>query len=305
MRLTWLVLSSSAWAFDWPLGWPSSLEFLSTGADAEFFDFVVPLADMAKLSYTATWGSYYKPASQNKSVEGWLRMWPEANSPKGGMRALTFVQSSAGRGVVTFRGTDLGSGGASSEADACANAKLAGKPLPDSCSRFTDFQLDYVSRALDLAQKAAEVHPAVQWLYTGHSLGALLAQIVGAVRGAPVFAFSAPSVLPVLRQRTQVDLKHLPHWRSLTVYNEFDPLRFLAAGELPGAACAWMHQPEPDGCDACEEHGPVDLSSHVCQQCFAKTHLFSRYLDLIRLRQRPYCNTSTGENHSEEDLLLV
>ncbi|CAE7239178.1 rplX [Symbiodinium natans] len=279
----------------WPLGWPTSLEFLSSGPDADFFEFVSPLAEMTKLTYTATWGTYFKPSDQNQSVEGWVRTWPEAN-PKGGMRALTFVQESAGRGVVAFRGTDLNPSGRSGQADACANEELAEKPLPAFCNQFTAFELDYVSRALDLAQKAAQAHPTVEWLYTGHSLGAELASVVGAVRRAPVLSFAAPPIVPVLKKRTSVDVKQLPFWKSLSLYNEFDPLRFLALGELPGANCSWDNQPTPAGCDACELHGPVNLTSPACQQCFSKTHIFASYLALVRSRSRPTCVVALDES---------
>eukprot|EP00437_Effrenium_voratum_P021816 CAMPEP_0181414232 /NCGR_PEP_ID=MMETSP1110-20121109/9401_1 /TAXON_ID=174948 /ORGANISM="Symbiodinium sp., Strain CCMP421" /LENGTH=251 /DNA_ID=CAMNT_0023537109 /DNA_START=193 /DNA_END=945 /DNA_ORIENTATION=+ len=242
---------------------------------------------MTVLTYTATSGSYYKPSAQNKSVEGWVRMWPEA-TPEEGMRALTFVQLSSGRGVLAFRGTDLGTG-RSAQADSCANAELAGHPLPKYCDQFTAFQLDYLSRALELAQKAAQVHPTVEWLYTGHSLGAELASVVGAVRGAPVLSFAAPPILPVLKKRTSVDPKQLPYWKSVSLYNEFDPLRFLAFGELPGANCSWLNQPKAAGCDTCELHGPVHLSTIACKQCFSKTHMFSAYLALLKSGSRPTC----------------
>ncbi|CAE7654960.1 rplX [Symbiodinium pilosum] len=273
----------------WPLGWPTSLEFLSKGSDAEFFEFVNPLADMTELSYTATWGTYYKPSAQNQSVEGWRRMWPEANPVEGGMRALTFVQERSGRGVVVFRGTDLDSSGTSGQADACANAELAHAPLPGYCNQFTSFQLDYVSRALDIARKAAEVHPTVEWLYTGHSLGAELANVVGAVRGAAVLGFAAPAVLPVLRDRTAVDPHQLPFWKSLSLYNELDPLRFQALGQLPGANCSWVNQPDVPSCDVCELHGKIDEGSPECKQCFYKTHILKSYLALLRSGQRPVC----------------
>lgn len=44
----------------------------------------------ARLTYTATWGSYYKKSDQNASVNGWQRGL-ETN-PLVGMRALTFLQ---------------------------------------------------------------------------------------------------------------------------------------------------------------------------------------------------------------------
>jgi hypothetical protein len=103
-------------------GWPASLEqILTASSDDEFHAFVAPLAEMTKLTYTATWGSYYKEWEANATVLGWARGTLESNPRGGGMRALTFLQASSQRGVVAFRGTDLNRSGVSGQADFCAD----------------------------------------------------------------------------------------------------------------------------------------------------------------------------------------
>eukprot|EP00971_Amphidinium_carterae_P238783 4740087-Amphidinium_carterae.1 len=55
--------------------------------------------EMTKLTYTATWGTYHRPADDNATVSGWERQAHEANPLKGGMRALTFIASDSKRGI--------------------------------------------------------------------------------------------------------------------------------------------------------------------------------------------------------------
>jgi len=241
------------------------LEFLKTCNATTFFAFVEPLVNMTTLSYTATWGTYYKARAANATVSGWRRALPESNPKDGGMRALTFLAED-GRGVVAFRGTDLGPEGRSSKA------------------------LDYFARAVEFAEQAALAHPGVRWLYTGHSLGAQLAELVASVRGAGHVAlgFSAPAVLPVLRNRTQVDPALLPSWQVVALYNEWDPLRSLAQGALPGSECLWEDLPSPAGCQQCA--ASPSLTSAFCSRCFNETHVWKHYIDLIKFGHRPRCS---------------
>ena len=44
-----------------------------------------------RLTYTATWGSYYREKDENETVTGWLRGKLQSN-PLVGMRALTFFE---------------------------------------------------------------------------------------------------------------------------------------------------------------------------------------------------------------------
>lgn len=118
-------------------GW-GNLTVLTTGSPAEFHAFLLPLANATYLSYTATHGSYFKPADQNATIAGWTRQALESNPESGGMRALLFTQTQTGRALVVFRGTDLDISVASGQADACADDILSGMThaqLPTFCKR--------------------------------------------------------------------------------------------------------------------------------------------------------------------------
>ena len=87
-----------------------------------------------RLTYTATWGSYYNASDANATVAEWQRV-TEAN-PFVGMRALAFVQRRTRRGVIAFRGTDLNFSQPSGQADRCANEVLFGGSSK-SCQAFS------------------------------------------------------------------------------------------------------------------------------------------------------------------------
>lgn len=212
------------------------------------------------------------------------------------MRAFTFVQNETGRGVVAFRGTDMGDDGSgvSGQADACANAYLRGQ-YPPECSRFPEETVDYLTRGLELVERAEAAYPGLDFLMTGHSLGAQLASLVGAIRGRPALTFSAPSVAPELRSRSAVDPASVGAWAEVSLYNEWDPLVALQRGNLVGAECVWMVEPAPNGCLTCYLGGrQVDMSRFDCQVCWDNAHGALSYLDLIDSRQRPACRTAGG-----------
>lgn len=218
------------------------------------------------------------------------------------MRALTFLHENISLGVVAFRGTDLNQTGVSGKADACADMLLSGQPLPPICSRFTVAALDYLSRAREFAAEAAQRYPQVDWLYTGHSLGALLAEAIASERGAVALVFSSPPVLPVLRNRSAVDPGKLSRWATVALYNEYDPLKYESQGKLPGASCVWNVTPVPPGCAACELSGhAINMSSASCRLCFVNTHVYKHYLELLASKPRPICS---GEGRPLGDLVV-
>jgi hypothetical protein len=147
---------------------------LANTSNASFHDLLIPLALMTKLTYTATWGSYYNASEANATVVGWVRPPAFTENPPAGMRALLFVQPSTDRAVVAYRGTDLGEG-ESGEADRCADALLANDTLPAFCGKFAPSTLDYWGAALDYVGRVRSAYPTTDLLFTGHSLGAGLA----------------------------------------------------------------------------------------------------------------------------------
>jgi len=135
----------------------------------------------------------------------------------------------------------------------------------------------------------------VRWLYTGHSLGALLAEAVAAVRGARALTFAAPAVASVLRNRTAKDPGGVAPWGVAALYNEWDPLRYEAKGELPGASCIWSTGRAPPGCRECDLSGKkMDLQIPACRTCFMETHVYAHYFRLVETRQRPMCAPAAG-----------
>ena len=53
--------------------WDAAIAALATASDEQWHALVSPLAEMTKLTYTATYGSYFAPADLNASVSGWER----------------------------------------------------------------------------------------------------------------------------------------------------------------------------------------------------------------------------------------
>jgi len=285
--------------------WPPSLQFLETCDNATFNLFVGTLANMTKLTYTATWGSYHKAADDSATVDGWERV-AKVNPAGGGMRALAFVEPGLNtRGVIAFRGTDLNRSGVSGQADACADIFLEGRPLPQWCSVFSNSTLDYLENAFQFVHQMAETYPEVKWFFTGHSLGAALAEAVALVRGEMALSFSAPPIDPLLARRTKVNISGVPAWQAVAFYDEWDPLRWLARGNLPGSvACHWLRSSVPAGCEACDmAPGGVDLGSDACSLCFVQTHIFKNYLTLASSGLRPVCSNWTEAIGSREPVV--
>lgn len=271
--------------------WPDSLEFLSGSSSETFLGFVAPLASMTGISYIATYGSYWEPEKANETVSGFERGTFESNPTDGGMRALTFLNTTTGLGVVAFRGTDTNISCLSGRMDMCADAILMGTPLESYCSDLNNETLDYFTTALAFTETLALIYPEVDWMFTGHSLGAQLAELVAAVRGATALAFASDDVNSVLRARTALDVTALPAWRTVALFNQWDPLRFIASNNLPGAACVWPVSPAPAGCQTCDVVGQVDFSREDCGSCFQGAHVYNHYLDLLASGVVPTCSS--------------
>ena len=103
--------------------WAPQVAALPTANTSAWHALVEPLASMVRLTYTATYGSYFKPEDQNASIPKWQRPAGLTLNPPAGVRALFFWQAATMRGVVAFRGTDWGEGD-SGDADRCADAHV-------------------------------------------------------------------------------------------------------------------------------------------------------------------------------------
>lgn len=271
--------------------WPVSLEFLSGSSSETFLEFVGPLANMTTISYISTYGSYFEPDRAEETVSGWERGNFESNPIDGGMRAITFLNTSAQRGVVAFRGTDTNVSGISGQMDMCADAILSGTPLESYCYALPSKTQDYFATALVFTDDLALMYPDTDWLFTGHSLGAQLAELVAAVRGATALVFASDDVNSVLLNRTTLDVTALPAWRFVALFNEWDPIRFIASNNLPGAACVWSVSPAPQGCQTCDAVGQVDFKRADCGACFEGAHIYWHYLALVASGIFPSCSS--------------
>ena len=272
-----------------------NLAGLANASNAEFHAFVVPLSIMTKLTYTATAGTYYNASEANATVDGWERPKGLTEDPKVGLRALVFVHPSTGRGVIAFRGTDLGPG-PSGQADRCADALIWGGQTPQYCSAFSAATLDYWGNAIKFVARARATLPTVSFLFTGHSLGAGLALAMSVVTAQRVeewaaVGFASPAWVLALQHRTrQRPSAHEARRRLYALADEWDPVQRSAsrAGGLLGTACLWQST-EPAACARCYAHATFNKSSVDCTQCFAQRHVYAHYLHVDVPGPRPTC----------------
>jgi putative lipase involved disintegration of autophagic bodies len=328
----WLGLASS-------LPWDVTLSPLQEDADDEQFREVIsPLSIMTKMTYTATHGTYFNPKANATVVgEGWHLSSLLHNPVRGGMRALLFYSTDLSRAVIAFRGTDLGSSGvdvssgsrqdpvwASMTADECANLVLwhgaSRKQLPDKCGSFSDNELDYLSRAADfvtLASQALQSIQATHWeiLFTGHSLGAGLASLMGATQGGMlltgrpntvalsatascVLAFSSGNVSTILLNRSSVRSGSVNVSQVYILADRWDPVYRGSAGDLDATVCLWAST-ETESCTTCyakdEASDDMDMEKdEACDTCFLTHHIYAHYLELVASSARPTCHIETG-----------
>lgn len=278
--------------------WFRVVENLASASNASFHETVVPLSLMTKLTYTATQGTYYNASEANASIPGWKRPVGFTDDPPAGMRALLFVEEGmARRGVVAFRGTDLGPGN-SSDADRCADAILFDSPLPAFCDRFAPSVLDYWSAAIRFIGRVHAAFPATDLLFTGHSLGAGLALAAAVAtaecaerRPRPAVAFAAPPWLRILdRHGVPTPPQHTADRSLYALADEWDPVQAEAEQErgLAGTVCKWS-SPKTVACAACFGHSRVNSSALGCASCFRQRHVYSHYLHVDVPGDRPRC----------------
>ena len=211
--------------------WAAAVDTLSSTSNKSFHSLVSPLSVMVKLSYTATTGSYFNKSEANATVDGWERSFTA--NPAVGMRALLFAQNATRRGVIAFRGTDLGKG-ASSDCDRCADALLwDGIPissLPSYCKPFSNATLDYWASALAFVAKVRKERPDLALLFTGHSLGAGLAFAVAAATLTTSSLLPSPSLrrlgwVSAKRQHVPPPTPSAARRRFYALADEWDPVQ--------------------------------------------------------------------------------
>ena len=283
-------------------GW-RSLFLLKNCSSAAFQDAVAPLAEMTRLTYTSTNGSYYNASDERNSPDGWTRVTTLKHDPQaGGMRALVFVQPSHRRGVVAFRGTDLNSSSPSGQADMCADKMLwdsaSWNELPTYCANFSNKTLDYLTSAFHFEARARAAFPTLDFLFTGHSLGAGLAVLVASSLRSRAVVFSAPGLRGVMRNRTHTDPERVTVDHVFVLADVNDPVFQGSRAEIGGegsvgTSCTWRTMPGP-ACASCyaPPHPLPNTSRADCESCFARHHIFAHYLALVAAPDRPLCATS-------------
>lgn len=223
---------------------------------------------------------------------------------RGGMHALAFISDDGGRLILAFRGTDLDPSAISGRADSCSNTMRGGVAFEDlpwpKCAGFTYHQLDYIARAREFVLSVlTEVGPVPDVITTGHSLGSHLATMMAVEFGFWSVSFGSGggehSVVAcdglhgscaVPKRDLCIPIEKPPvEQRLLTLNNPYDPGHYRATERgMMGWVCAWDGQfEEPVPCKACYEEN----EQHQCALCFAQTHIYALYLDLVLTAEHP------------------
>ena len=304
-------------------GWGPTLAALhnaDTPTDA-WREAVMPAAMTTKFSYTQTWCSYR--GDQSETLPGWRKIAvvdpedgpcenpgpcevidPATGVRRGGMHALAFISDDGGRLIFAFRGTDLDPSAVSGRADSCSNTMRGGTAFEDlpqpRCAGFTFYQLDYISRAREFVQGVLmQVGPVPDVITTGHSLGSHLATMMAVEFGFWSVSFGSGGgersvvgcdglhgscAVPQADLCTPTDEPPVEQ-RLMVLNNPYDPGHYRATERgMMGWVCAWDGQfEEPASCHACYGEG----DEGQCGRCFAETHIYAFYLDLVNTAARP------------------
>ncbi|GBG25430.1 Hypothetical Protein FCC1311_016482 [Hondaea fermentalgiana] len=285
--------------------WTQVSEALVSGvADVdELREALLPLAKASHASYA---GDVGEDIGQDFALVA-------RETPEDGMNALAYLAPDA-RVIVAFRGT-------TSESDDCADVLLftPEKPLPESCEKYSNYTLDYVSRASEFVHEAisaAATSPAAEAsdkdekealdvVFTGHSLGASLAQLMALSYHASgmdnvqfrAIAF-APAGVKEIAERDGFptdDAKKV----AAVIVNPFDPVYTTTERTEIGRVCKFQSISEPLMCRCCKSledkrrllEGQQEISmSLCCRVCFAKAHRFPNYMEaLTAMEEDPDC----------------
>ena len=286
-------------------GWISPAELIEHLDKPGFQHNMMLLANATKLSYTATWGSYYSHWDANATIgPGWVKSSLEANPKDGGMHALLFVENTTSRALLVFRGTDLGPDAVSSNADICADSLLWNgyhyNELPAMCQNYSVATLDYFTNAIAFTNTAMSMYSGYDFLFTGHSLGAGLAQMMASVADAETcvspsafgatsagaVVFSTPGYIHPLLNRTNISVANLDKKKFVELADRYDPVwaqcNISFQGGIAGHRCLWHDGNESAACVECEsDPAKISFSRPGCAACFLERHIFAHYLHLV------------------------
>ena len=282
-------------------GWREDVaEVAATRNATRFHEIVAPVASLVNQTYTASEGCTYFDPDHERWVPAPYYMSLKHDPADGGMRAFFFESGAPSdadyRGVVAFRGTDLGPGDTPSvRADACADALLAFEPLPDYCVDFGKDVLDYYESAISFVRdQVLEVRGAdANILYSGHSLGALLAALVVETltrdgQRPVALVFSSPGFDAAAEARG-VNAT-IAEDALVALADANDPVYFMARGNLTGATACTFATADDESCDTCFARDPREGDEDpACVACFERHHIYGHYLRLLASEPLPDC----------------
>mmetsp|Transcript_8234 Transcript_8234/g.9417 ORF Transcript_8234/g.9417 Transcript_8234/m.9417 type:complete len:316 (-) Transcript_8234:126-1073(-) len=241
-----------------------------------FKNVIEPLATMTKISYTG---------NLTEEVPGWSLIF--SLTPRNGLNALAFKKKGSyneyGNGIIiTFRGTTTTS-------DRCADAILwdPEDPIPFWCRVFRKSTLDYISQALKFVKQVKAGYPNHPIMFTGHSLGAALAEMMSLNSSgeSPSLCFASAGAKGPARRaglfNSQSDVSCL-----FQIDNPWDPIVSYAMKDQLGYLCEFQNVSETEACRRCLKEGKLSI---LCEQCFQDAHKFINYLNLVNRGQAPVC----------------
>ncbi|KNC80152.1 hypothetical protein SARC_07479 [Sphaeroforma arctica JP610] len=233
-------------------------------------------------------------------------------TPTDGLHAYAYQHNTVPTQVlIAFRGT-------TSASDTCADAVLWDLPLSDTCKKFSNETLDYISQAksfvsttIDELGRSQDKNTLIDLAFTGHSLGCGLTSLttldyatnmehsllntnnigpdtnqIGSVRG---ICFAEPGT-ELVAKRMGLDLSQAD--KVLAIANPYDPIVWSTKEEQVGTVCEWDTRDieEPKACTRCK-HYTWQKSSPMCHTCYESTHIYSHYIDALKGMQHSFLCT--------------
>lgn len=186
--------------------------------------------------------------------------------------------------LITFRGTK-------SVSDECADLSLWPMRFKQTSSvskklcklMFTAEDLDYISQGTDFYKKikfnqCEKLNKKCSFLFTGHSLGAAIAQIISVKYNLSSFVLSSPGVKHLISQSVSSNERLKIKECNLELNFIFDPVVRLSQFDEIGIECQLLNIKYPISCRNCYKY----RKSTSCQLCFNEAHLLNNYLNYFK-----------------------
>jgi len=238
-------------------------------------------------------------------VEGWIR-GPEQVVPEYGMHAITFMdnEEEPKRIVIAYRGTDFTIERIDGRSDLCAtDAMLSGEWTPSvqllaNCTSLNRTQLQYMDRAEEFARRVQMKYPTAGVVFTGHSVGGMLA--LHSALHVTEWHTAAVAFSPSTSTAHGFDT----FWgkkRYTWVFSDINDPMLLLANEKDWVGDICLFDIDQHlSCDVCRgdflkdtstERGSVTafLGSQSCNECLEEAHPISHMRSLIESGKPANC----------------